>query len=188
MHRQCITLISSLLTLSGLVRKPLDFLKVRTCMYWYIPVCTNWEFLYWPVPSCTGTYWYIPVRTIFPNPVQGYRIPDALKCEESQRTFLAQHEIKVHKTKPRTALTVVDGGTSTAGRWDGDGERSNEDKKRKNHPNEKSFPLICKICTKCIVILVCIRALPLRVDVRSWSSTSANHKCGSTEFQKTCYR
>ena len=44
MHRRCITLISSLLTLSGLVRKPLalDFLKVRTGMYWYIPVCTNW--------------------------------------------------------------------------------------------------------------------------------------------------
>ena len=79
MHRRCITLISSLLTLSGLVRKPLDFLKVRTGMYWYIPVCTNWEFLYWHVPCCTGTYWYIPVRTILPNPVQGYRtrIPDA---------------------------------------------------------------------------------------------------------------
>ena len=46
-------------------------------MYWYIQVCTNWEFLYWPVPSCTGTYWYVPVRTISPNPVQGYRIPDA---------------------------------------------------------------------------------------------------------------
>jgi hypothetical protein len=45
-------------------------------MYWYIPVCTNLEFLYWPVLSCTGTYWYIPVRTISPNPVQGYRIPD----------------------------------------------------------------------------------------------------------------
>ena len=63
MHRQCITLISSLLTLSGWVRKPLDFLKVRTSMYWYILVCTNWEFLYWPVPSCTGhtgTFQYIP--------------------------------------------------------------------------------------------------------------------------------
>ena len=59
------------------VRKPLDFLKVRIGMYWYIPVCTIAEFLYWPVPSCTGTYWYVPVRTILPNPVQGYRIPNA---------------------------------------------------------------------------------------------------------------
>ena len=59
-------------------QKTTRLLKVtaRTCMYWYIPVCTNWEFLYWPVPSCTGTYWYVPVRTILPNPVQGYRIPD----------------------------------------------------------------------------------------------------------------
>ena len=77
MHRRCITLISSLLTPSGWVRKPLNYLKVRTGMYRYILVHTNMEFLYCPVPSRTGTYWYVPVRTILPNPVQGYRIPDA---------------------------------------------------------------------------------------------------------------
>ena len=76
MHRRCITLISSLLTLSGWVRKPLNYLKVRTGMYRYILLRTNMEFLYCPVPSRTGTYWYVPVRTILPNPVQGYRIPD----------------------------------------------------------------------------------------------------------------
>ena len=48
-----------------------------------------------------------------------------LKCEESQRTFLAQPAIK-----PRTELTVVDGGTSTAGRWDG--EQSNDTHTKKN--------------------------------------------------------
>ena len=78
MHRRCITLISSLLTPSGWVRKPLNYLKVRTGMYRYILLRTNMEFLYCPVPSRTGTYWYVPVRTILPNPVQGYRIPDAL--------------------------------------------------------------------------------------------------------------
>ena len=77
MHRRCITLISSLLTLSGWVRKPLNYLKVRTGMYRYILLRTNMEFLYCPVPSRTGTYWYVPVHTILPNPVQGYRIPDA---------------------------------------------------------------------------------------------------------------
>ena len=76
MHRRCITLISSLLTPSGWVRKPLNYLKVRTGMYRYILLRTNMEFLYCPVPSRTGTYWYVPVRTILPNPVQGYRIPD----------------------------------------------------------------------------------------------------------------
>ena len=45
-------------------------------MYRYILLRTNMEFLYCPVPSRTGTYWYVPVRTILPNPVQGYRIPD----------------------------------------------------------------------------------------------------------------
>ena len=75
-HRWCITLISSLLTPSGWVRKPLNYLKVRTGMYRYILLRTNMEFLYCPVPSRTGTYWYVPVRTILPNPVQGYRIPD----------------------------------------------------------------------------------------------------------------
>jgi hypothetical protein len=78
MHRRCITLISSLLTLSGWVRKPLNYLKVRTGMYRYILLRTNMEFLYCPVPSRTGTYWYVPVRTILPNPVQGYRIPDGV--------------------------------------------------------------------------------------------------------------
>ena len=76
MHRRCITLISSLLNPSGWVRKPLNYLKVRTGMYRYILLRTNMEFLYCPVPSRTGTYWYVPVRTILPNPVQGYRIPD----------------------------------------------------------------------------------------------------------------
>ena len=97
MHRRCITLISSLLTLSGWVRKPLDFLKVRIGMYWDIPVCTDWEFLYWPVPSCTGTYWYVPVRTILPNPVQGYRIPDEIRnfqtCHKHVQTWYVHSEL-----------------------------------------------------------------------------------------------
>ena len=61
-----------------------------------------------------------------------------LKCEESQRTFLAQPAIK-----PRTELTVVDGGTSTAGRWDG--EQSNEDNKEKEctHTKKNITYLIC---------------------------------------------
>ena len=51
----------------------LRYRQVHTGMYMCVPC---WEFLYWPVQSCTGTYWYVPVRTILPNPVQGYRIPD----------------------------------------------------------------------------------------------------------------
>jgi hypothetical protein len=39
---------------------------VRTSTYWYVP----------SLHSCTGMYWYIPVRTILPDPVQVYRIPD----------------------------------------------------------------------------------------------------------------
>ena len=58
----CITLISSLLrlTLSGLVRKPLDFLKVRTCMY---PVCTGTYRYVQTGNSCTGLYHLVLVRT-----------------------------------------------------------------------------------------------------------------------------
>ncbi len=32
---------------------------------------------YTVLPQCTGTYWYVPVCTDLPNPVQVYRIPDA---------------------------------------------------------------------------------------------------------------
>ena len=94
MHRRCITLISSLLTPSGWVRKPLNYLKVRTGMYRYILLRTNMEFLYCPVPSRTGTYWYVPVRTILPNPVQGYRIPDdILKVCIQSRSALFQKRV-----------------------------------------------------------------------------------------------
>ena len=89
MHRRCITLISSLLTPSGWVRKPLNYLKVRTGMYRYILLRTNMEFLYCPVPSRTGTYWYVPVRTILPNPVQGYRIPDVLHASGIVKSYMA---------------------------------------------------------------------------------------------------
>ncbi len=32
--------------------------------------------LYWHVPVCAGMYWYVPVHTFLPDPVQVYRIPD----------------------------------------------------------------------------------------------------------------
>ena len=35
------------------------------------------RFSYCLVLCCTGTYWYVPVCTDLPNPVQVYRIPDA---------------------------------------------------------------------------------------------------------------
>ena len=93
MHRRCITLISSLLTPSGWVRKPLNYLKVRTGMYRYILLRTNMEFLYCPVPSRTGTYWYVPVRTILPNPVQGYRIPDATTSYNTDITYDMTYDV-----------------------------------------------------------------------------------------------
>jgi hypothetical protein len=45
--------------------------------YLYVPVRTGQEFLYLHVPVHTGTYRYIPVRTIWPDPVHVFRIPDA---------------------------------------------------------------------------------------------------------------
>ena len=99
MHRRCITLISSLLNPSGWVRKPLNYLKVRTGMYRYILVRTNMEFLYCPVPSHTGTYWYVPVRTILPNPVQGYRIPDGKPLQLNPATR-AQSQMKMLRRTP----------------------------------------------------------------------------------------
>jgi hypothetical protein len=45
-------------------------------MYRYIPVRTSVKFSYCLIRCCTGTYWYVPVCTILPNPVQVYRIPD----------------------------------------------------------------------------------------------------------------
>jgi hypothetical protein len=41
-----------------------------------VPVCTGLDFVYWYVLVHTGTYQYILVRTILPDPVQVYRIPD----------------------------------------------------------------------------------------------------------------
>ncbi len=76
MHRSCTTFILSLLILSGWVRKQLVLLKVRTGMYRYIQVRTTVKFSYCLIQCCTGTYWYVPVCTDLPDPVQGYRIPD----------------------------------------------------------------------------------------------------------------
>jgi hypothetical protein len=47
-------------------------------MYRYIPVRTTMEFsdFYSVVPVRTGTYQYVPLISSFPDPVQGYRIPD----------------------------------------------------------------------------------------------------------------
>ena len=50
---------------------------VVNCMYLYVLVRTFLEILYWYVQVCTGTYLYVPVHTILPDPVQVYRIPDA---------------------------------------------------------------------------------------------------------------
>ena len=44
--------------------------------YQYVPVRTGHLCLYLSVPVCTCTYKYILVRTILPDPVQVYRIPD----------------------------------------------------------------------------------------------------------------
>ena len=46
------------------------------CTQLYIPVRTGQEILYLHIPVHTGTYRYIPVHTILPDPVQVYRIPD----------------------------------------------------------------------------------------------------------------
>jgi len=48
------------------------------CMYLYVLVRTFQGILYWHVPVCTGMYRYVPVHTILPDPVQVYRIPDAV--------------------------------------------------------------------------------------------------------------
>jgi hypothetical protein len=45
-------------------------------MYQYIPVRMTVRFSYCLIPYCTCTYWYVPVCTNLPNPVQVYRIPD----------------------------------------------------------------------------------------------------------------
>jgi hypothetical protein len=39
------------------------------CMYLYVLVRTFQEILYWYVSVCTGTYRYVPVHTILPDPV-----------------------------------------------------------------------------------------------------------------------
>ena len=64
------------LFLGGLENNLTSWKYVPVCTSTYQSVRTNVEFLYWPVPSYTGTYWYVLVCTILPNPVQGYRIPD----------------------------------------------------------------------------------------------------------------
>ena len=50
------------------------------CIYLYVLVRTFQGILYWPgnVLVCTGMYRYVPVHTILPDPVQVYRIPDAV--------------------------------------------------------------------------------------------------------------
>ncbi len=45
------------------------------CIYLYVLVRTFQGILYWHVLVCTGMYWYVPVHTILPDPVQVYRIP-----------------------------------------------------------------------------------------------------------------
>ena len=56
-------------------------------MYRYIPVHTTVKFSYCLIPCCTGTYWYVPVCTILPYPVQvGSRIPDVDSFWMSQET------------------------------------------------------------------------------------------------------
>ncbi len=66
----------TLKTLPGCVGKPHVFSRVRTRSYQYVLPCTEVKFLYCHVLVRTGTYWYVPVRTILPDPVKVYRIPD----------------------------------------------------------------------------------------------------------------
>ena len=66
--------------------------EITTCifpsMYWYVPVRTYIKCMYQYVPVRTGTYRYILVRTILPDPVQVYRIPDVcLAIDEVPRDF-----------------------------------------------------------------------------------------------------
>jgi hypothetical protein len=94
MHRNCAStnfnLSLSSLSLSVRVRKLHVFFKVCTSTYWYVLLCTNVEFSYCyvTVPSCTGMYQYVPLRTNLPDPVQGYRIPDAGKQDYVCVTFM----------------------------------------------------------------------------------------------------
>ncbi len=57
-----------------------------SCTYQYVPVRTGHIFLYWSVPVCTCTYKYILVRTILPDPVQVYRIPDGTMLRTTLNT------------------------------------------------------------------------------------------------------
>ena len=50
--------------------------------YLYVLVRTIIEFLYWHVLVHTSMYLYIPVRTILPDPVQVYRIPDVVSWDK----------------------------------------------------------------------------------------------------------
>jgi hypothetical protein len=51
-----------------------DNILVRT---WYILVCTGLYYYTFSVPERTSTYWYVPVHTKNPVPVQRFTIPDA---------------------------------------------------------------------------------------------------------------
>jgi hypothetical protein len=44
-------------------------------MYQYVLPCTEVKFMYCYVLVGTGTYWYVPARTILPDLVQVYRCP-----------------------------------------------------------------------------------------------------------------
>ena len=101
MHRRCITLISSLLTPTGWVRKPLNYLKVRTGMYRYILLRTNMEFSYCPVTSRTGTYWYLPVRTYCPILSRGTGFQMYALVQQHERRWCCGRLLPVKPFDPR---------------------------------------------------------------------------------------
>ena len=59
-----------------LLKSTYQYVPVHTGMYKLGILVLACTVLYRYVRVRTGTYGYVPVRTILPNPVQGYRIPD----------------------------------------------------------------------------------------------------------------